>query len=211
MDCPKNIFDTSKRGIYVVIDPQLDRETIINKLNIALNHNILAVQIWDNGIDECDFIAEVLSLCKQYNTPLFINNRWEIMDELDFDGVHFDDIPLEWETIKYRLRHKLLGITCTNDLHTIEWAVAQKFDYISFCSMFDSKHSKSCDIVNFETIHKARQISDMPIVLAGGITLDNIDSLSSLDYQGIAVISALSGEAVLQQQINDMYKKLNNG
>ena len=77
--------------------------------------------------------------------------------------------------------------------------------------MFDSKHSKSCDIVNFETIHKARQISDMPIVLAGGITLDNIDSLSSLDYQGIAVISALSGEPVLQQQINDMYKKLNNG
>lgn len=211
MDSRKHVFETSKRGIYAIIDPKMDEASVIDKLRIVLSYHILAVQIWDNGIENCLFLHKVIRLCKEYNTPLLINNKWELLHSMDFDGVHFDKIPADWEQIKAQLKNKLLGITCNNDLRIIEWAEAQKFDYISFCSMFASTNNTHCDLVAFDTVHKARQMTAIPFILTGGITLDNIDVLAQFDYQGVAMISELNEDKTLNTKINTIYTKLNNG
>lgn len=211
MDWNKRMFDLGKRGIYVIIDPQQDAQEIIDKLRLVLSKNIIAVQVWDNGITNYDLLYRVISMCKQHNIPVLINNRVDLLLEMDFDGIHFDDIPSAWKTIKEVLKHKYIGITCTNDLRIVEWATAQQVDYISFCSIFESKNNSSCDLVDFKNILRAREISTIPFILAGGITLENIDALAPLDYQAVAMISGIMSAQEPQQKINTLYKKINNG
>lgn len=84
-----------------------------------------------------------------------------------------------------------MGITVNNDLSLVQWANDNSFDYISFCSIFPSTTSNSCQLVKFETITKARTITQMPIFLAGGIQPENIYQLNNLDYDGVAVVSGI--------------------
>src|SRR5690554_7919382 len=82
----------------------------------------------------------------------------------DLSGVHFDSIPESLEDVKNDIgREIIVGITCVNDLKTIEWADNYHVDYISFCSLFSSKNAGECEIVKPETIQKANEITDMPL------------------------------------------------
>lgn len=206
-----NSMNKPYKGIYVIVDPTEERAVLMEKLNMILTHDILAVQIWDNKLDQCIFLSDIQALCKARDTPFIINNNWKLAVEMDADGVHFDKIPLEWEEVSMLLPNKIFGITCTNNLDHVRWAEKVKLGYISFCSMFDSKNNSQCELVAFETIREARTLTPIPFILAGGITLATIELLENLDYQGLAMISELTLDHTLTKKMNTIYKKINYG
>jgi thiamine-phosphate pyrophosphorylase len=203
-----------QQGIYLVIDPSMERSTLLNKLQQVVKEKIAAVQIWDNfkqGGDPKTLINEVLSLCHPANIPVLINNRWEWLRETDLDGVHFDSMPDRLPQLKIQLeRNFITGVTCNNDLSVVRQADENKLDYVSFCSMFPSSTSNSCDLVTFETVKEARSISSLPVFLAGGIRPENIELLGELEYSGIAVVSGIMSAAEPRETIRLYEQKLNH-
>jgi thiamine-phosphate pyrophosphorylase len=108
------------------------------------------------------------------------------------DGVHFDAVPADLDQIRKKTGKPFLcGLTCGNDLSRVQWAEENCLSYISFCSLFPSPSAGVCEIVRKETVRQARQLTAMPIFLAGGITLENIDELHDTGMNGIALISAI--------------------
>jgi thiamine-phosphate pyrophosphorylase len=189
---------TIESGIYLIIDPSMDEEIVFSKLNLIVKEKISAIQIWDN-FKENQNIKELLlkihELTSSNNIPLIINNRWEYLNQIPFDGIHFDEIPENFIQIKKEINCDFIaGITCNNKLSTIEYAEENQFDYISFCSMFPSKTANSCELVNFDTVQKAKSIFSGKIFLAGGIDLNTIKNLEELNYDGIAVVSGIMSE-----------------
>lgn len=182
-------------GIYIVIDPAQDTDKTLDTLKQIKNESIAAVQIWDNPevntMDE-KLLSEVRRLFKNTSTPLLINNRWELLKKFDFDGIHFDVIPENYDQFIVETDRKLIkGITLSNDLGVVEKADHLGFDYVSFCAMFPSKTVSNCEIVRPENVIKCREITKMPIFLSGGIHPDNIKFLRNLSFQGIAVVSGI--------------------
>jgi thiamine-phosphate pyrophosphorylase len=182
-------------GIYLVIDPSMEEGVLFKKLEQVLQEGIAIVQLWDNwppAIQKERLIKAICDLCHSYQVPVFINNEWELLSSLPLDGVHFDSIPADYDKIKQRLlKDFMIGLTCNNDLSAVEWAENHSLDYISFCSIFPSVTSNSCELVSFQTIEDARKITSMPIYLAGGIQLSNLPKLKGLDFDGIALISGI--------------------
>lgn len=182
-------------GLYIVIDPSMDLDKVMEKLEWALSAGGALVQIWDNwpkGIDRRYFVHEVSALCTFYDVPLLINNDWHLANSTSVNGVHFDNIPDNWEEVKMELKSPcLVGITCNNDLSTVRWAQENQIDYISFCSMFPSSTSNSCELVDFATVQEARKLVNIPVFLAGGIQLDTMHKIQDLDYDGIAIVSGI--------------------
>jgi len=183
-------------GIYLVVDPSMNKELLLQKLRQLVQEEIAAVQIWDHflpGENITGLVNEILDLCHPHNIPVLVNNRWELLKQTALDGVHFDskqDRIREWRNEWNR--DCMIGITCGNDLSTVLWADANGLDYISFCSVFPSATAgDSCELVRFETIREARKITSLPVFLAGGIRPGNIDALHELEYSGIAVISGI--------------------
>lgn len=199
-------------GIYLVIDPSINKQTLLEKLKVILSKDIAAVQIWDNFKkvkDKESLITEIYNLCAGHHTPLLINNQWELLKTTALDGVHFDSIPSNLDAIKKELNKEiLLGLTCENDLNDVRWAAHNAVDYISFCSMFSSSSVDSCEIVSHETVKEAASLFDKPLFLAGGIDPNNLNQLEELDYDGIAVISGVMSAAHPDQAIDSYLKNL---
>ncbi|WP_132225038.1 thiamine phosphate synthase [Albibacterium bauzanense] len=204
-------------GVYLVIDPSMNRTMLLKKLEEALSADISVVQIWDNWqgiINKDEAIREICNLCHQYQVPVIINNDWKLLNSFPLDGVHFDVIPEDYDQIKQSIeRDFLAGITCNNDLSVIEWADRNQLSYISFCSIFPSLTSSSCELVSFKNIQRARQITSLPIFLAGGIQLNNMQELQELNYDGVAIISGIMGAenpALVAKQYLTLLKNKNN-
>jgi thiamine-phosphate pyrophosphorylase len=200
-------------GIYLVIDPAANETAIIEKLKLILEEPIAAVQIWDHflqGQDIEKLINTITGACHKKNVPVLINNKWEWLKKADLDGVHFDSIPGNWDLIKQIIGKKIIcGITCNNDLSILHWAADNRLDYISFCSMFPSPTSNSCDMVLFETIRKAKETVTIPVFLAGGITIENMPKLEGLPFNGIAVSSGIMNAENPKEIIHSYLDHLN--
>lgn len=200
-------------GIYLVLDPSMNEGKLLEKLTSALEGDeIAAVQIWDNfpaSADNDYLVNTICQICHRKEVPVFVNNRWQLLESSIADGVHFDEIPENMGEIKSSLdRDFQLGITCNNDLSIIKWADENHFDYVSFCSVFPSSTSNSCELVDFEVIRTARKLTSIPIFLAGGIKPENIDRLQGLEFDGVAVISGIMNSDDPAGATKDYYKLL---
>ncbi|MDF9794895.1 thiamine-phosphate pyrophosphorylase [Catalinimonas alkaloidigena] len=187
-----------KGGVYLVIDPVMDEQVLLEKVTQALEGGVQVLQIWNHWpehfalADKQALVEAILKVSRQYHVPTLINEAWELLQHTALDGVHFDSIPEDYENIKKEVgRLFVSGITCSNDLAVITWAEKHKLDYVSFCSMFPSSSVDSCEIVRPETVKSARAITQMPIFLSGGITTGNLATLEALDFNGVAVISGI--------------------
>ncbi len=192
-----NVSKKINGGVYLVIDPSMRADELLTKLEEALKAGLAAVQIWNNGpvhTDKFELIACVGSLCRIHHTPLLIDNDWQLMlRSPELDGVHFDSIPPDLAEIQSKIsRPFMAGITCSGDLDVIRWAHDQRLDYVSFCAMFPSSSASSCSIVMPEVVKQARQLTELPIFVSGGITPENIPPLRQrAPFDGVAVISGI--------------------
>lgn len=199
-------LDMITGGVYLVLDPDMDTPTLLHKLKEALEGGVRVLQIWNNwpaSFDlpaKVDLIRAMLAIASAYKVPLLINEEWELLKDTELDGVHFDKVPAEYEAIKAEINREFIcGITCGNDLEVIRWATQNQLDYISFCAMFPSTSAGTCEIVSPETVKKAREITQLPFFLSGGITTENMEALQDLDFAGVAVISGILNAASPQK------------
>lgn len=199
--------------IYLNIDPSMELAELCSKLNLILKNKVYAVQIWDNFKKEENIeiiINKIKLICNVNKVPIIIKNRLELLHKFDLDGIHFDKIQTNFNSIKNQIINKIKGITLSNNLNNIAWLNNNDFNYISFCSMFPSNTTNSCEFVNFETITNASKSFNNKIFLAGGISLENINKLNELEYDGIALISGIMNSINPNETFKSYNKHLNN-
>lgn len=184
-----------KGGLYLVVDPMPGLQVIFSKIKSALEGGVDVIQIWDNWnphSSQEEFILEICNLAHKYNVPVLINNHWKWLEKFPLDGVHFDAGVNDLRQIKNQIgRHFFIGITCGNDHIQIDWAIDNEVDYISFCSMFPSPTSNSCELVRPDIVTHTRAITNIPIYVSGGVTIDNLPSLINLGINGVAIVSEI--------------------
>lgn len=185
---------TVKPGLYLVINPKKSKKETIEVLTSIQEEDLAAIQIWDHpDLEKIDseFIEEVISLFHG-RTPILINNQWELLNKHNFDGVHFDKIPVHFREIEKEISRSFIkGLTLENDLSMVQLADSLNFDYLSFCAMFPSSTVSSCEIVEPATVLECMKMTNMPVYLSGGITPHNIKKLNNLPYSGIAIVSGI--------------------
>lgn len=203
------------QGIYLVIDPAMEREALLPKLREALAAGIDLLQVWNRwpeGISvgqKQKLIREILNLAEPHRVPVLINEDWQLLAETGLHGVHFDHIPDKWEEVKKSIpADAIIGLTAGNDRERIAWADAQKIDYISFCAMFPSASAGDCEIVTPQSVLEARKITKLPLFLSGGIRPDNLEKLAHLDFQGVAIISGIMSAGAPAKKISAYRKEL---
>ncbi len=201
-------------GIYLVLNPAMELNLLMEKLADALKGGIQVVQIWNNwpaGVDKLSLIARIAGLCRFHQVPLFINQEWELLKDSPFlQGVHFDCIPADFDAIKASIGKQFLaGIACSGNLNDIAWAVEHQLDYVSFCAMFPSSSAGSCTIVMPATVKQAKNITAIPIFVSGGITPENIIALKKqTPFDGVAVISGILSAADPEQKVKQYCEAL---
>lgn len=182
-------------SLYLIVDPVPGLKLVLPKIKDALDGGVDIIQIWDHWNTQHpaeEFIIKVCSLAHDFGVPVIINTHWEWLENLPLDGVHFDEIPGNLTAIKKKIRRPFyVGITCGNSRDQIDWAIENGADYISFCSMFPSSTSNSCDLVDHDVVKRVSASTNIPIFVAGGITPQNLPALFALGINGVAAVSSI--------------------
>ena len=201
-----------KPGIYLIIDPQMEQDLLLERLREACKQPITALQIWDHfkqNVDPGLLINKVLEALKHQNIPIIINNRWELLKDYPLHGVHFDQLPTDMQGIRQAISRPFIsGLTCQNDLEIIRQAEREGMHYISFCSMFPSPTANSCERVDFQSVKAAAKLFSGQLFLAGGIRPDDLHTLNALPYDGIAIISGIMGSTQPANRIQEYLKNM---
>lgn len=200
-------------GLYLIVDASMNNAILLDKINSALKEGIQIVQVFDsqNNLEgKLKSVIDICKLCHSYQVPVFVNNELMLLQFAPLDGVHFDKIPENYDAVKKQVSQSFMaGITCSNDITTVQWAHQHNFDYISFCSIFPSPSVSTCEIVSLETVKKAREMTNIPIFLTGGINLNNIQTLENISFDGIALISGIMNSPDVRQSTKLYVKSLN--
>lgn len=203
-----------KGGVYLVVDPANLNDQKLEKIQQALQSGLAAIQLWNHWNEVKDRIAivqQVVKLAKPFQVPVLVNENWELLTETGADGIHFDQPSENLGLIKAAIgRPVITGITCGNNLDTVQYAIDEKMDYISFCSVFPSGSANSCEWVKPATMAAARAMTAMPIFAAGGITAGNLPQLLPTGLDGVAVINSImkaDDPAAVTSQFNQILQQ----
>lgn len=182
-------------SLYLVVDPEPGREFILPKIKAALEGGVDILQLWNHWNEtesREELILEVCDLAHSFHVPVIIHELWQYLTKFPLDGVHFETIPENFTGIREQINRPFLsGITCSNDAARIEWAIVNKLDYLSFCSMYPSATANSCELVSPDIVRQTCQRNAIAVYAAGGVTAETIPDLLRLGVSGVAIVSAI--------------------
>ena len=190
------------RGIYAILnDPLMTSEHFLAAVEGALAGGVRLLQYRNKAVatqpdDKTVAIAcELLDLCKQYQVPLLINDDLEFCAKIGAQGVHLGQRDVDCGYARARLGpDAIIGITCHDSLTLAQTAASDGADYVAFGSFFPSVTKPEAAPAALDTLSKAREQLDIPLVAIGGINTDNGGSLIEAGANMLAVIHGLVGE-----------------
>lgn len=197
------------KGIYAITPEEANVETLITQVEACLKGGVNLIQYRSKSLTKKDKYRQaerLKQLCDQYNKPLIINDDIKLCRHLDAFGVHLGKDDDKIENARELLGpNKIVGISCYNDWHRIKMAATAQADYIALGACFSTSTKPHAPKVSLEMIASVIKKYEIPIVVIGGITLENVPLLLEQGVKSIALVNGL-----FKQQNIEMTARLFN-
>ena len=191
-----NIRSRVLHGLYAVTDSGAAPATpLAEAVAAAIRGGAHLVQYRDKSGDAARRLREaqaLLTVCREHEVPLIINDDVDLAVEVGADGVHLgrEDAPLDEVRVRAGPR-AILGMSCYDSLERALAAEQAGADYVAFGSFFASPSKPKAARAPLELLRTARQRLNVPCCAIGGITPDNGALLVAAGADMLAVISGL--------------------
>jgi len=202
------------KNIYAITDSQLmSGNELLEKSETALKAGIAFLQYRRKGGSEQERQQEalaLLTLCRQYQTPLIINDDLPLALSIDADGVHLGQSDGSLAQARQQLGpDKIIGATCHDSLELAEQAISQGASYIAFGRFFPSNTKPNAKPAPLDLLAQAKLRFDCPIVAIGGINHDNAAQVIQQGADYVAVVHTIFASDQPDQQVIHLQQALN--
>jgi len=194
--------------LYFITDPLLSaagggkqqhpQKSLLETVSRAIEGGARLIQYRDKKGSRREMYETARQLRKmtaEKGAVLIINDQIDLALSVRADGVHLgqDDLPL-WIARKILGNEAIVGIST----HTLEEAIhaeAEGADYIGFGPIFQTTTKGDAKApVGIAAITKVKQKVRIPMYAIGGIQRVHLPDLITAGADGVAVISALTGD-----------------
>ena len=178
----------------------------------AIKGGVGIVQLREKNISTKDFYEKALKvkeICKNYGALFIINDRLDIAQAVEADGVHLgqSDMPIEKarEILKDRF---LIGATARN-VEEARRAELLGADYIGSGAIFGTSTKDNAKKLEKEELKKIVASVKIPVFAIGGININNVSSLKNIGLHGICAVSGILSEKDCKKAVDIMLKNFN--
>lgn len=182
--------------LYLVTDRRLagDRTTL-QIVASAIRGGVTCVQLREKDCATREFITQALRIkdhLKALNIPLIINDRLDVAQAVQADGVHLGqtDMPLEMARAIVK-DSMIIGISA----ESLQDAVAAEkggADYIGVSPIYATPtKTDTAPALGLEGLRKIREAVTIPLVGIGGLHPGNAGHVIQSGADGVAVVSAI--------------------
>lgn len=180
-------------SLYLCTDRNLTAN-IEETVALAIEGGVTVVQLREKNCSSKEFFDIATRLKKitaSKNIPLIVNDRIDIAQAIDAEGVHIGQTDLPCKVARKILgAEKIIGVSVSN----VEEAIQAEIDganYLGVGAMFATATKTDAKIVTLDTLKKIRTAVKIPIVAIGGINLETISKIKPANIDGVAVVSAI--------------------
>lgn len=182
-------------GLYAITDTTLTpAHTLLDQVEQAILGGIKILQLRDKCHTDSELLASALdlkALCSAHGVIFIMNDRLELAQQVDADGIHLGQHDLDFSLVRRSLPDKIIGVSCYGDLARAEHFQDLGADYVAFGACFKSSTKPLANPIPASLLHEAKQNLHIPICAIGGITLDNASVLVQQGADMLAVINDL--------------------
>lgn len=199
--------------LYLVTD-STDRteEQFLTIIKQACEGGVTLVQLREKektGLEYVQLAQKVKAITDSYSIPLIIDDRVDIAMAIDAAGVHVgqSDIPVCYAR-KLLGDYKIVGAT-TKTVEQALMAVGEGADYLGVGAIYPTTTKVKTVITKVSTLNNICNAVDIPVIAIGGLNEGNLDVLSEIPIDGIAVVSAIMKSDNPQNVAKRLFEKVN--
>ncbi|KAL9550837.1 hypothetical protein MBANPS3_004544 [Mucor bainieri] len=193
-------------SLYLVTDRSLvpEGKTFLGQIERALEGGVTLVQLREKDTETgpfIDFAFKVKALTRKFGVPLIINDRLDVAQAVDAEGVHIgqDDMPLT-RAREILGPHKIIGVSCNTE-EEAAIAIRDGADYLGIGAVWFTSTKKNIKeplgVEGVQRILKSMEANPVPTVAIGGIGAKNACELlegsdtGKIHIDGLAIVSAI--------------------
>jgi len=188
-------------GVYLVTQESLSEgRTTLSVVEAAIAGGVDAVQLRekDRSARERYHVGRKLrTVTREAGVTFVVNDRVDLADAVDADGVHLGDDDLPVSVAREQLGPDALigrSVSFVDDARRAEKAGA---DYLGVGAVYATGSKDDIDDdeheIGPERVGAIAAAVDIPVVGIGGVTADNAAPIAEAGADGVAVITAITG------------------
>ena len=179
--------------LYVATDRKcLKGRDLLTVLDETLAGGATIIQLREkdiSGREYFDIAREVRSLTSKYNVPLIINDRVDIMQAVEADGVHLGEHDIPLPEVRRIAPEKIIGYTVHN-FDELRHAQDKGADYIGVGPVFKTAtKTVAAPTLGTAGLQELVQQSSIPCVAISGINSKNAFEAAACGVAGCCIIS----------------------
>ncbi len=183
-------------SLYLVTDRGLSRgRTTQHIVEAALRGGVTCVQLREKTCSTREFIIQALSIkdhLKRHNVPLIINDRIDIAQAVNADGVHLGQSDMTIELAKAILKDSMIIGISAESLKDAVQAEKDGADYIGVSPIYATPtKTDTAPPLGLEGLREMRKSVKIPLVGIGGLNRENAGEVIKNGADGVAVVSAI--------------------
>lgn len=200
------MFLNKKRVLLCITCPRND-VSYKQQVKLACEGGADIIQFRDKCLSDNELYnlsLDLKEICYKYNVCFTVNNRIDIADISNSDGVHLGqkDLPVSYAR-KILGKNKIIGLSASQYEKVIS-ADKQDIDYIGCGAIFSTNSKPEANVIGLDNLYKIKQNTTKPIIAIGGITAENVSDVIEAGVDGVAVISAVCGCNDIRTQAEKM-------
>ena len=185
-------FDTT---LYFITDSTtFEEDEFLRRVRSALEGGVTILQLREKNRTTREYIdlaVKVHEITKEYNVPLIIDDRVDVMLATDAEGVHVgaEDMPVSTAR-KLIGKEKILGATAKT-VEAARKAYEDGADYLGVGAIYPTTTKVKTVLTSTETLKDITKAVPIPVNAIGGLNKDNLDVLKGIDIKGVCAVSAI--------------------
>ena len=186
------VFDTK---LYFITDSTgFERDEFLSRVRSALEGGVTIMQLREKNRTTREYIdiaKAVHEITKEFNVPLIIDDRIDVMLATDAEGVHVgaEDMPVATAR-KLIGKDKILGATAKT-VEAAKKAYEDGADYLGVGAIYPTSTKVKTVLTSTETLDAITKAVPIPVNAIGGLNSTNLGVLTGINIAGVCAVSAI--------------------
>lgn len=182
-------------ALYFITDSTgFEKDEFLHRVRSALEGGVTIIQLREKNRTTREYVElakAVHAITKEFNVPLIIDDRIDVMLASGAEGVHVgaEDMPV---AVARKLigEDKILGATAK----TVEAATAaynDGADYLGVGAIYPTTTKVKTVLTSTETLDAITKAVPIPVNAIGGLNSTNLGVLKGINIAGVCAVSAI--------------------
>jgi thiamine-phosphate pyrophosphorylase len=183
-------------SLYLVTDRGMARgRSTLEIVRAAVNGGTTIVQLREKDCSTREFIEQALAVkdfLKARRVPLIINDRLDVAQAVQADGVHLGQTDMPLESAKGILGDSMIIGISAESLKDAIAAEKGGADYLGVSPIYATPtKTDTAPPLGLAGLHEIRKAVRLPLVGIGGLNRENATEVIRSGADGVAVVSAI--------------------